>query len=452
MKILLLSGGAGRRLWPLSNKVRSKQFLKLLSTKDTKCESMLQRMCRQLDEAGLLSMTSIITSQNQEELIRNQLESQNSIICEPRPKGTFSAISLAISYLYSNHEKEWDDAVCVLPVDAFVDKSFFHLIRKIPEILKKSHSELIHIGVHPKFPSDQFGYIVPETTKINKEYFPIRSFIEKPARSKAVELIKNKALWNCGVYGFSMKFMLEVMREKGLPFEFDQFLAAYQDLPKLSFDVAVAEHCKRSIVMPFQGQWQDIGTWSAFSEQLISPIWGAGKLSNDSVNTHIINELPQPVHVIGISDSMIVAGPDGILVADKNKSSEIKGQITDEHFRYAEKRWGSYKVLEMSSTDDVFQSITKVVNVLPNRNSSYHYHQHKKEIWTIISGSGEVIVNNKLQFIKAGEVLQIQRGVKHAVKAVTPLKFVEVQIGDNISEKDITRITYSWEEAIQQCE
>jgi mannose-1-phosphate guanylyltransferase len=452
MKILLLSGGAGRRLWPLSNKVRSKQFLQLLSTKDNKRESMLQRMCRQLDEANLLSLTSIITSQNQEELIRNQLGSEISIVCEPRPKGTFSAIALAIAYLNSKHEEGLEEAVCVMPVDAFVDQSFFQLIKKIPDILKHSHSELIHIGVHPKFPSDQFGYIVPETTNINKEYYPIRSFIEKPVRTKAVELIKNNALWNCGVYGFPMKFMLEVMREKGLPFQFDPFLATYQNLPKLSFDVAVAEHCKRSIVMPFQGHWQDIGTWSAFSEQLISPIWGPGELCKDSVNTHIINELPQPVHVIGISDSMIVAGPDGILVADKSKSSEIKGKIKDECPRYAEKRWGSYKILEVTSKADTLQSITLVVNVLPNKNCSYHYHQHKKEIWTIISGSGKVILNNKIQFIKAGDVLQIQRGVKHAVKAVTPLKYVQVQIGDKVSERDITRITYSWEEAVQQCE
>ncbi|MFE1245264.1 sugar phosphate nucleotidyltransferase [Fictibacillus sp. NPDC058756] len=451
MKILLLSGGAGRRLWPLSNKVRAKQFLKLLSRENNRNESMLQRVCRQLEEVGLFSNTYIITSQDQQDLIQNQVAAPMPIISEPSQKGTFSAVSLAVAYLHSKQEAGLDETICVLPIDAFADLSFFHLINQMPSILAKSLAELAHIGVEPEFPSDQLGYIVPNITEQSNDYFQVTHFIEKPNMKKAAELIKKKALWNCGVYGFNMSFMLQLQKEKGISTQYDELLSVYNNLPKLSFDVAVAEHSKRSIVVPYSGQWKDIGTWKKISEHMPSTVTGRGMLSDDSINTHVVNELSQPVHVIGISDSMIVAGADGILVADKSRCAEVKLQHTKEMPRYVEKRWGSYKVLEKIDAADEQQSVTKFVNVLPNCNISLHVHHNRQEIWTILSGSGEVIVNSQLHSIKAGDVIQIPIGFKHSIKALTPLKFIEVQIGDEINENDILRITYSWDEAVQQC-
>lgn len=451
MKILLLSGGAGRRLWPLSNKVRAKQFLKLLSRENNRNESMLQRICRQLEGAGLFSNTYIITSQDQQDLIQNQLTAPMPIISEPSQKGTFSAVSLAVAYLHSKQEAGLDETICVLPVDAFADLSFFHLINQMPSILAISLAELAHIGVEPEFPSDQLGYIVPNIKEQSNDYFQVTHFIEKPNMKKAAELIKKKALWNCGVYGFHMSFMLQLQKEKGIPTQYDELLSVYNNLPKLSFDVAVAEHSRRSIVVPYSGQWKDIGTWKTISEHMPSTVTGRGMLSDDSINTHVVNELSQPVHVIGISDSVIVAGADGILVVDKSRCAEVKLQHTKEMPRYVEKRWGSYKVLEKIDAADEQQSVTKIVNVLPNCNISFHVHQNRQEIWNILSGSGEVIVNSQLYSIKAGDVIQIPLGIKHSIKALTPLKFIEVQIGAEINENDILRITYSWDEALQQC-
>ncbi|OOE12656.1 sugar phosphate nucleotidyltransferase [Fictibacillus arsenicus] len=451
MKILLLSGGAGRRLWPLSNKIRAKQFLKLLSTDNNGKESMLQRVCRQLEAADLISNTYLITNQNQKDLIQNQIAASIPIISEPRQKGTFSAVSLAVAYLHSKRETGLDETICVLPVDAFADQSFFYLINQMPSILEKSLAELAHIGVEPEFPSDQMGYIVPNITEQSNDYFQITHFIEKPNRKKAAELKKKKALWNCGVYSFKLSFMLELLKDKGIPTQYDELLSVYNKLPKLSFDVAVAEHSKRSIVVPYAGQWKDIGTWKTISEHIPSSVTGRGMLSDDSINTHVVNELPQPIHVIGISDSMIVAGAEGILVADKNRCAEVKLQHTNDMPRYVEKRWGSYKVLEKIDDTDEQQSIAKFVNVLPNCNISLHVHQNRQEIWTILSGSGEVIVNSQLHSIKAGDVIRIPVGCNHSIKALTSLTFIEVQIGAEINESDIMLITYSWDEAVQQC-
>jgi mannose-1-phosphate guanylyltransferase len=451
MKILLLSGGAGRRLWPLSNKIRAKQFLKLLSTDNNDKESMLQRVCRQLEAAGLISNTYIITNQHQKDLIQNQVAAPIPIISEPSQKGTFSAVSLAVAYLHSKQETGLDETICVLPVDAFADISFFYLINQMPSILAKSLAELAHIGVEPEFPSDQLGYIVPNITEQSNDFFQITCFIEKPNKKKAGELIKKKALWNCGVYSFKMSFMLQLLKDKGIPTKYDELLSVYNKLPKLSFDVAVAEHSRGSIVVPYSGQWKDIGTWKAISEHMPSTVTGRGMLSGGSINTHVVNELSQLVHVIGISDSIIVAGTDGILVADKTRCAEVKLQHTNEMPRYVEKRWGSYKVLEKIDAADEQQSVTKFVNVLPNCNISLHVHQNRQEIWTILSGSGEVIVDSQLHSIRAGDVIRIPIGCNHSIKAITPLMFIEVQMGVEINENDILRITYSWDEAVQQC-
>jgi mannose-1-phosphate guanylyltransferase len=451
MKILLLCGGSGKRLWPLSNQVRSKQFLKLLSTEDNKLESMLQRVCRLLESTGLLSSTYLITSQNQMDIVLNQLDELVPVICEPSQKGTFSAIALAVTYLTSQQDMDLDEPVCVLPVDSFADESFYHLLKQIPEILHQSKADLAHIGVEPKFPSDQFGYIVPEITAKTNNYYSIKHFIEKPNRSNARQLMKKKALWNCGVYGFTVNYCLRFLKKRKLPTDYNQLLEIYSELPNTSFDQMVAEQCSRSIVIPFTGEWKDIGSWTALSEHMESHLIGHCTISNDSVNTHIVNELPQPVHVIGISDSMVVAGRDGILVSNKKRSSEIKQLLTNDQPQYVEKRWGSYEILGMSRTYEGMQSVTKIVKVHQNKNISYHLHHGRKEMWTVISGTGELILNGKVSQIIAGDVLVIPIGTKHAVRAKTPLTFIEVQLGVRVTEKDITRITYSWHEAVQHC-
>ncbi|KZE69016.1 hypothetical protein AWM68_01750 [Fictibacillus phosphorivorans] len=449
MKILLLSGGSGKRLWPLSNQIRSKQFLKLLSTEKNKYESMLQRVCRHLDSVGLLTSTHIITCQDQEDLMNNQLDYPVPLIIEPVAKGTFSAISLAVTSFNSQPKSNVEEWVCVLPVDTFADLSFYHLLTQIPHILQNSKADLAHLGVEPQFPSDQFGYIVPANK--TGDYYSISHFIEKPSTHIALQLIKKNALWNCGVYVFSIKYMLQFLKDLSLPTDYDQMQKIYGELPDISFDQMVAQKSNHSIVIPYQGQWEDIGTWGAFSKHMRSQVMGPGKLSQDSINTHIINELQQPIYVIGITDSMIVAGPDGILVANKEQSSVVKSFITDEPPRYVEKWWGNYKILEKSMTNEGKQSLTKIINVLPGCNISYQWHKERQEIWTIVSGTGEFILNDQLTSIKTGDVLQIAKGSRHAVKAVTPLQIIEVQLGSLLSEEDITRITYSWEEAVQLC-
>ena len=450
MKILLLSGGSGKRLWPLSNQVRSKQFLKLLKTEDGIYESMIQRVCRQLDSMGLLPSTYIVTCQNQVDIIKNQIGTQLEIICEPIQRGTFPAISLASTYLHSKLRVESDETICVLPVDSFVELDFYQLLKKIPNALNQSQTNLALLGVAPQFPSDQFGYIVPKLNS-KEDYYPISHFFEKPDQNEAQKLIKKNALWNCGVFVFPLKFMLSYLKNKGLPTDYSKLLDIYEQLSLISFDYEVVERTPKSIVIPYNGVWKDLGSWSAFAEQFENKIIGKGEVSEDSIDTHIVNELSLPIHVIGISSSIIAASPDGILIAAKLKSSEIKQVIKNNRPMYEEKRWGSYRVLDQFMTDDGMESLTKMIKVMPGKNISYQSHNLRQEIWTVLSGTGEFILNEQFCSIHSGDVLKIPAGAKHAVKSITHLEIIEVQLGTRIDEEDIIRHTDSWEEAMKQC-
>ena len=193
MRIILLSGGSGKRLWPLSNEIRSKIFLKLLPTGDGRRESMIQRVCGQLDKAGLLPSTSIVTHKSQMEITQNHVGDQIPILAEPYKRGTFMAVGLAASYFHSKLLVDSDETICVIPVDLFVESEFYHLLCKLPEILAQSGSELALIGTVPNRPFTQYGYIVPQETD-GKDYFNVSKFVEKPSKEIAAHLIRRKCV------------------------------------------------------------------------------------------------------------------------------------------------------------------------------------------------------------------------------------------------------------------
>ncbi|MFY0545835.1 sugar phosphate nucleotidyltransferase [Brevibacillus sp. H7] len=453
LKVVLLSGGSGKRLWPLSNEIRSKIFLRLLRTADGGSESMIQRVCKQLDSVGLLPSTFIVTHESQMEIMKNQIGDRIPIISEPYKRGTFTAVALATAYFHSILQANPDEIVCFLPVDVFVEPTFFERFHTFPEILSHSQADLALLGTNPKHPSDQYGYIVPAKGNGGIDYYPVDQFVEKPDIQNASSLMKRNALWNCGVFAFSIKFMLSHLQNNGLPIVYEEWLAKYEHLPELSFDQEVAEKARHAVVIPYNGDWKDLGSWDALGEHLGSNVIGPGEISDDSINTHVVNELPHPIHVIDVSNSIVAASPDGILVASKNHCSRIKQMIRNVQQRpmYEERRWGTYRVLDHSKTEKEMETLTKKIALFSGKNISYQLHHKRKEIWTIISGSGEFILDDKLYQIKTGDVLQIPCGAKHGVKAITPLEFIEVQIGTELVEEDITRLAMTWEEAVQFC-
>lgn len=446
LRIVLLCGGSGKRLWPLSNEIRSKVFLKLLKTENGISESMIQRICRQLDEAGLLQSTCIVTHQSQVEITRNYVGEHIPIIEEPYKRGTFTAVALAVCYHHEIMKVDPNETICILPVDTYVDTDFFRLLHYFPEVLSRSKAALGLLGTKPNQPSDQFGYIIPVLPKENDEYSFVHQFIEKPNVHAANHLIEHHAMWNCGVFAFNLEFMLTYLKNNGHPVKVDSWLANYEKHANLSFDREVVELTHPVVVMCYEGHWTDLGSWTSLSSRFEDRVIGLGRISDDSANSHLINELPYPIEIISIPDIIVAANSDGILIANKDKANQIKEILTQvpQIPMYGEKRWGSYRVLNYWKNDNGIETMIKRVCLTKGSFTSYHLHLKRQEVVTILSGSAEILMEDKLYRLVAGEALQIPVGIKHGIKAVTNLELMEVLLGNELALEDITRFTINW--------
>ncbi|WP_276353563.1 sugar phosphate nucleotidyltransferase [Cohnella caldifontis] len=452
MELILLSGGSGKRLWPLSNDSRSKQFLKVLNNNEI-LESMVQRVWGQLQKVQLHQSTVIATSKSQADIIHSQLGDHVPLIIEPERRDTFPAIALASTFLFSIKGVRLDDVIVVLPVDPYVGIEYFEKIKRLESIVKETDAELVLMGVKPTYPSEKYGYIVPQATlNQQQDCLHVSHFKEKPTESEAQELINQDALWNCGVFAFRLEFMISLLKNKGFPTHYEELQEQYNQLDKTSFDYAVVEKAKKINVLSYTGDWKDLGTWNTLTEEMGIKQIGKGIISEDSTNTHLINELDIPVTVVGIKDAVVAASPDGILVTDKASSPRLKDVLNGFSQRpmFEERRWGWYKVLDYTKYDE-HEVLTKRICILEGKNLSYQKHNARKEIWTIIKGSGLFAFNGEIHSVQSGDVLEIPLGSIHGIKASTDLEIIEVQSGSQLVEEDIERIFTSWDDVEQHC-
>lgn len=452
MKLVLLSGGSGKRLWPLSNDARSKQFLKVLEKKDGNLQSMVQRVWEQLENVGLDQSAVIATSKSQVEMLQSQLKGQAKLIIEPVRRDTFPAIALAATYMYTVIEASLDEVIAVLPVDPFVEDSFFNRVKDLERAIEKSNADLALMGVVPTYPSEKYGYIVPYSDE-SKEIIKVSKFTEKPNIDNAKQLISRGALWNCGVFAFRLGYVINLLEQLELPIHYNELLNCYEQLPKISFDYEVVEKAKNIIALPYEGYWKDLGTWNTLTEEMATTQIGKGIISEDSLNTHLINELGIPITVLGVSNAVIAASPDGIIVADKEKSPKIKELVNNLEDRpmFEERRWGWYRVLDYIKYDQNSEVLTKRIGIKAGSNLSYQYHSKRKETWTIVKGEGIFVLNESIKVVRPGDVLQIEIGDKHALRAISDIELIEVQSGSELIEEDIVRLYYKWDEIENLC-
>jgi mannose-1-phosphate guanylyltransferase len=450
MKLVLLSGGSGKRLWPLSNDTRSKQFLKVLESGNEEKNSMVQRVWGQLNTVGLAESSVIATSKMQRDMIHSQIGMDVPIIIEPERRDTFPAIALAASYLYTIQNVSEDEVVVVLPVDPYVEDSFFEKVKELESVLIDSSADLALVGVKPTYPSSKYGYIVPKGAVDGDNYFRVNHFIEKPSEEKAQTLIDSNALWNCGVFAFKVKYVINILVQKGLPLEYAELALQYKALPKISFDYEVVEKANHIVTLPYEGYWKDLGTWNTLTEEMATDQIGIGVISEDTENTHLINELDIPVTVLGVKDIVVAASPDGILVADKASSPKIKDLIGnfDQRPMYEERIWGWSRVLDYAKYDDGNEMVTKRICIHEGKNSSYHYHNLRDEVWTIVRGEGELALDDYITRVKAGDIIHLPAGKRHGIKGLSELEFIEVQTGIGISDEDFTRLYFKWEDVL----
>ncbi len=430
MNILILSGGSGKRLWPLSNDVRSKQFIKIFKKPGGSYESMVQRVYRQIKEVEPEAKVTVATSRTQVSAIRNQLGEEVGISVEPCRRDTFPAIALSAVYLNEVEGVPEDETMVVCPVDPYVEVDYFKAVKRLGELAEKGKANVAILGIKATSATAKYGYILPSS---GEEVSKVTAFREKPDEATAQHYLKKGGLWNAGVFAFKLSYILRKAHELIDFTDYQDLFDKYAGLKKVSFDYAVMERESNVNVLRFDGVWQDLGTWKTLTEAMKDHAIGKAILSKDCENVHVLNELDVPVLAMGLQDVVISASPEGILVSDKEQSLHIRPYVDDIHqqIRFAEKSWGSFQVIDVED-----ESLTVKVTLSPGHRMNYHSHEHRDEVWTIISGEGRTIVDGMEQPVKAGDVITMQAGCRHTIIADTELKLIEVQLGREISASD----------------
>lgn len=437
MNIVLLSGGSGKRLWPLSNDIRSKQFIKLFMNNMGEYESMVQRVYRQIKAVDEDANITIATSKTQVSAIHNQLGEQVSVCVEPTRKDTFPAIALAAAYLHDELGVDRNEAVVVCPVDPYVDNSYYEAVARMGEIAEKGDRNITLMGVEPTYPSEKYGYIIPESKDVLSN---VSEFKEKPDLETAKKYIKDGALWNGGVFAFKLSYILDKAHSLLQFADYRDLYNRYMESPKISFDYAVVEKEDSIQVLRYSGEWKDVGTWNMMAEVMADDVKGKALIDETTSDTNVVNELDIPILVMGAKNMVIAASGDGILIADKEQSSYMKPYVekisTD--VRFAEKSWGSYSVIDAG---EGYLNVKVVLN--PGNRMSYHSHEYRDEVWTVLSGKGKTIIDGMEQVVNPGDVVTMAAGCKHTIIAETELTVLEAQLGENISVSDKKKYDFS---------
>lgn len=431
MNVILLSGGTGKKLWPLSNNNRSKQFYKIFKNKSGKNESMIQRINRQIKSSNKKAIISIASNKSQISILKNQLGNDILFTAEPERKDTFPAVLLNILELIESKHASLDDTVIICSVDLYVEDNFFNIFKKLDE-LSKDNEGIILLGNKSKSPSILYSYIVPEN---NKVFSKVKKLIEKPSEKEANKLYKDKAYWNAGIYATKASYLLELGKKIYKISDYDSLYASYDKLNALSLDKLISKYNVPLHVYKHDSDLIDIGTWDALSSLMDSNIIGNGKITKDSNNVNIINDLDIPILVNNVSNVVIAASQQGILISNRNSSTDISKYVDNinQNIMFAEKSWGELTIVDVSSS-----SLTISLKIKPGHQMSYHSHENRDEMWVITAGKGKTIVDGMMQDVKAGDVITMQAGCRHTIIADkdSELYVTEVQLGDNINVND----------------
>lgn len=447
----LLSGGSGKRLWPLSNDLRSKQYIKLINSEySDKICSMVQRVWEQLTYNEMEKNSVITASAGQVEIIKSQLGDIN-IAVEPDRRDTFPAVVLTCAYVKDHMGATDDDVIAILPVDPYTENKYFETVKSLEKCLIDSNADIAIMGVVPTEPSTKFGYVITEGNDSNIGYSKVIRFKEKPDEASAKKLVECGAYWNCGVFCFKIGYILKLVEKYGVEPSYDYIYNNYKKLPAISFDYEVMEKAQNIVLAEFNGLWEDLGTWNSLAEHMQADTFGNVISDGHSVNTTVINEVNIPVVTIDLKDLIVVSTFDGILISSKEKSYVIKDLLKNSKLpcMYEERIWGTIKTIDISETDDGFTLFRKNM-MFAGKSSSYHYHSERDETITILKGRGEMIIEGVRLNLSQGTTITIPREKKHGIRAFSDLEYMEIHMGKRIGDNDINRITFDWNEILFQ--
>jgi len=458
---VIISGGSGSRLWPLSRSLHPKQFLPLISSK-----TMLQETINRLGESYL---DPIIVCNNEHrfivaEQLRENGTSASEIILEPLGRNTAPAIALAALSAVENGE---DPLLLVLAAD--------HVIKNIPAFQQAvitaetfaKQNKLVTFGIVPSHPETGYGYIKqgPQQTANSAIGYEVDCFVEKPDLETATDYLKSgEYLWNSGMFMFKASRYLEEL-EKYSPqiltvcseayksnskdLDFTRISAeVFQQCPDDSVDYAVMEHTKDAVVVPLDAGWSDVGSFSSLWE--VSEKDQAGNVTQGDVLSHnttnsYIHSGHKLVTTVGVDNLVIIETKDALLVASKDKVQEVKsivnklksqGRYEYKHQREVYRPWGKYDALDSGPRDQV-----KRITVKPGAKLSVQMHHHRSEHWIVVSGTAKVTHGDKVFLLTENQSTYIPLGQLHALEnpGILPLELIEVQTGAYLGEDDIVR-------------
>lgn len=454
MKIIILAGGGGTRLFPLSRACYPKQFLKIAGEK-----SLLQQTVERFLIIAKQEEIIIVTNKDyifhvQEDLHEIGAEKIN-VITEPTGKNTAPAIALAISYCKDCLNCTDDEILFVSPADHLIKpaEKFAELVQQAEQVCKDKN-DIITIGVKPTKPETGYGYI-QAAGKVADTVFYVKSFKEKPDKVTAEKYLEDgNYYWNAGMFMFSIGRM-ETELEQYVPEiakisqqGYENCVNNFTEMPDISIDYAVAEKSTHMAVMPMKEiYWNDIGSFDSIAEILADKngngIYG-DVITDDCQNTTILGS-DRLISGIGLKDLIVVDTPDSLLITEKGKSQEVKKvveKLKKEHRKEAiENRtmyrpWGSYTILAEGEGYKV-----KRITIKPGAKLSLQMHYHRSEHWTVISGTGKLTLDDKVVIFKENESTYIPIAVKHRLEnpGQIPLSIIEVQNGRYLGEDDIVR-------------
>jgi mannose-1-phosphate guanylyltransferase/mannose-6-phosphate isomerase len=460
MKIVILAGGSGTRLWPLSRENFPKQFLKIPLSDSEVPESFFQKTIKRFinyPNAEIFIITNekhkfYVLHQSEEVLRDLENDKKLELILEPVGKNTAPAIAFSIKYALENNKAGLDDIFFITPADHLITdtEKFLSIIKTAEALAKKGY--IVTFGIKPTKPDTGYGYI---KAKNKNGLFIVEKFTEKPALKKAVSYLKEGSYyWNSGMFAFKAGTMIEEFKKyipelsKIFDKPFKEVVKTFHKLPNISIDYAVMEKTDRAVLLPVDIFWSDIGSWESLYE-VFEKDKKANALSGEVITIDTKGSLiignKRLIATIGIEDLIVIETEDALLIAKKGDAQKVKElvkilsekgypQVKDHVTSY--RPWGSFTLLEKGMR----YKIKKIV-VKPKETLSLQMHHHRSEHWIVVKGTAKVVIGDKEQFVHENESVYVPKSTLHRLEnpGKLPLEIIEVQVGEYVEEDDIKR-------------